>query len=108
MCYINWTCSKKEFTKNSYFEGMKKLNDKKEKLWSQGDISKWDIVGDISGLVQMKLKLDKTYTFSMMCTQETNHMINLWNTLGYYNRPNMQEMKKLISNNCNRYNFIQL
>ena len=38
-----------------------------------------------------------------MCTQESNHVANLGNTLGFYNRQNMQELKKLMKNNCNKY-----
>jgi len=47
--------------------------------------------------------LRNVYAFSKMCTQESNHVGNLGNTLGFYNRQNMQELKKLMKNNCNKY-----
>ena len=94
---------KRNSLKNNYFEGQKKLNDKKEKLWVSGDTSKWDLGGNMNGIDQMRLRSDKVYAFSKMCSQETNHINNIGNTLGYYNRLNMLELKKLMKDNCNRY-----
>ena len=94
---------KRNTLKTNYFEETKKLNNKKEKLWANGDTSKWEIIGDFNRIDQLNLKTDKLYAFSIMCTQETNHVGNLGNTLGFYNRQNMQELKKLMKNNCNKY-----
>ena len=108
--YLRMECSsytelivKRNSLKNSYFEEQKKLNSKKEKLWANGDISKWEIIDDFHRIDQLYLKTDKVYAFSKMCTQESNHVGNLGNTLGFYNRQNMQELKKLMKNNCNKY-----
>ena len=94
---------KRNNLKNNFFEEQKKLNTKKEKLWATGDASKWEIIDDFNNIDRMKLMSDKMYAFSKMCTQDTNHMINLGNTLGFYNKRNMQELKKLMKNNCNKY-----
>ena len=93
----------KTYLKDFYFEEQKKLNSKKEKLWASGDTSKWEIVEDFTKIDHLYLKTDKLYAFSKMCTQESNHVANLGNTLGFYNRQNMQELKKLMKNNCNKY-----
>ena len=94
---------KRNNLKNNFFEEQKKLNAKKEKLWAGGDPSKWEIIDDFNNIDRMKLMSDKMYAFTKMCTQDTNHMINLGNTLGFYNKRNMQELKKLMKNNCNKY-----
>ena len=94
---------KRNGLKSSYTEEQKKLNNKKEKLWANGDTSKWEITSNYNDLDQFHLKSDKLYAFSKMCTQESNHVANLGNTLGFYNRQNMDELKKLMKNNCSRY-----
>ena len=94
---------KRNNLKNNYFEETKKLNAKKERLWAGGDASKWEIIDDFNNIDKMRLMSDKMYAFSKMCTQDTNHIINLGNTLGFYNRRNMQELKKLMKKNCNKY-----
>ena len=94
---------KRNSLKVNYMDERKKLNAKKEKLWASGDVSKWEIIEDFNKIDNMYLKSDKNYAFSKMCTQDTNHVNNLGNTLGFYNRQNMQELKKLMKNNCNKY-----
>ena len=108
--YIRMECAaytelivKRNSLKSGYFEEQKKLNNKKEKLWASGDTSKWEIIDDFNRIDQLYLKTDKMYAFSKMCTQESNHVANMGNTLGFYNRQNMQELKKLMKNNCNKY-----
>ena len=108
--YIRMECAayselivKRNGLKSSYTEEQKKLNNKKEKLWANGDTSKWEITSNYNDLDQFHLKSDKLYAFSKMCTQESNHVANLGNTLGFYNRQNMDELKKLMKNNCSRY-----
>ena len=94
---------KRNSLKANYMDERKKLNAKKEKLWANGDVSKWEIIEDFNKIDNMYLKSDKNYAFSKMCTQDTNHVNNLGNTLGFYNRQNMQELKKLMKINCNKY-----
>ena len=94
---------KRNNLKNKFFEETKKLNATKERLWAGGDPSKWEIIDNYNNIDIVHLKSDKMYAFSKMCTQETNHVINLGNTLGFYNRRNMQELKKLMKKNCNKY-----
>ena len=89
--------------RNNFVEEQKKLNAKKEKLWAGGDSTKWDIIDHYNNIDRLRLMTDKMYAFTKMCTQETNHLANLGNTLGFYNRRNMQELKKLMKNNCNKY-----
>ena len=94
---------KRNSLKNNFVEEQKKLNAKKEKLWAGGDSTKWDIIDHYNNIDRLRLMTDKMYAFTKMCTQETNHLANLGNTLGFYNRRNMQELKKLMKNNCSKY-----
>ena len=94
---------KRNALKNNFFEENKKLNAKKEKLWAGGDSTKWEIIDDYNNIDRLRLMTDKMYAFTKMCTQDTNHLNSLGNTLGFYNRRNMQELKKLMKNNCNKY-----
>ena len=98
----NELITKRNSIKVNYFEEQKKLNEKKEKLWAQGDTSKWEII-DMGNVDYANLKMDKVYAFDKMMTESSNHVKNLGQTLGYYNRQNMQELKKLIKKNCEKY-----
>ena len=84
---------KRNSLKNNFFEEQKKLIAKKEKLWATGDSTKWEIIDDFNNIDKLKLMTDKMYAFTKMCTQDTNHLISLGNTLGFYNRRNMEKKK---------------
>ena len=76
----------------------KKLNNKKEKLWEQNDISKWEINEDFSNIDRVLLMRDKQYAFSKMCTRESFTVNNLRILLRYANKKNLDELKKIITN----------
>ena len=44
----------------------KKISDKKEKLWSKGDIQQWELNPDDASLDLPKLSEDKEYAFERM------------------------------------------
>ena len=81
----------------------KKLMNKKEKLWEQNDISKWEINEDYSRIDRVLLLRDKNYAFSKMCTSESFAVNNLRIMLRYANRKNLDELKKLIANYQERF-----
>ena len=64
----------REEIKNKYIYENNKLNNKKEKLWSLMDITKWEITEDIENIDRVSLMNDKIYAFSKMCTQETKFL----------------------------------
>ena len=78
-----------------------KLTAKKEKLWAGMDINKWDIVDEFNKIDRELLKRDRDYAMAHMCTKETIHVNNIKKQLGYANKMNADELKKLISKNCN-------
>ena len=81
----------------------KKLLNKKEKLWEQNDISKWEINEDFSRIDRVLLVRDKQYAFSKMCTSESFSVNNLRIMLRYANKKNLDELKKLITNYQERF-----
>ena len=81
----------------------KKLINKKEKLWGQNDISKWEINEDFSNIDRVLLMRDKQYAFSKMCTNESHQVNNLRIMLRYCNKKNLDELKKMVNNYQERF-----
>jgi hypothetical protein len=97
MAYSELTKSRIEI-KEKFDKENEKLMNKKEKLWAQNDISKWEITEDFSRIDRVYLMRDKQYAFSKMCTSETLALNNLMLMLRYANKKNLDELKKMITN----------
>ena len=97
MAYSELTKSRIEI-KEQFDKENEKLLNKKEKLWAQNDISKWEITEDFSRIDKVYLMRDKQYAFSKMCTSETSSVNNLLILLRYSNKKNLDELKKMITN----------
>ena len=80
-----------------------KLNAKKEKLWQTMDLSKWEIVDEFNKVDRVLLLKDKTYAMQKMCTRETQSLENIHKQLGYANKMNMDELKKMIAMNAEKF-----
>ena len=93
----------REEIKNRYVAENAKLTAKKDKLWAAMDISKWEITEDMNKIDRVLLFRDKIYATAKMCTVETQMVENLKKQLGYANRSNIDELKKLISKYCVSY-----
>ena len=97
MAYSELTKSRIEI-KEKFDKENEKLINKKEKLWAQNDVSKWEITEDFSRIDRVYLIRDKPYAFSKMCTSETLALNNLLIMLRYANKKNLDELKKMITN----------
>ncbi len=95
--------SKREEIQNQFNNDNKKLQAKKDKLWAQMDISKWEILEDFSKIDRVLLVRDKIYGCSKMCTNETNNLKNLQKKLGYVNKCSIDELKKLVNKYKNSF-----
>jgi hypothetical protein len=93
----------REDYKSKYNSELLRLNVKKEKLWTQMDITKWDINEDIEKIDRSSLTRDKNYAFKKMCYKETMSLNNLHKRLGFVNKMNLDELRRLININCGRY-----
>ena len=95
--------SKREEIQNKFLSDSKKLQAKKDKLWAQMDISKWEILEDFGRIDRVLLVRDKIYGCSKMCTTETNNLNNLQKKLGYINKCSIDELKKLVNKYKNTF-----
>ena len=89
--------------KTKYNFELLKLNYKKEKLWTQMDINKWEINEEIEKIDKSLLTKDKNYAFSRMCFRETYQLENLHKKLGYHNKILMNELRRMVNNHCARF-----
>lgn len=88
--------NKRNELQDNYIKENKRLQNKKDKLWEQMDLSKWEIMEDFKKIDRVQLITDKEYGYSKMCTNETNNLINLKKNLGYVNSCCINELKKLV------------
>ena len=93
---------RREDLKNKYNAENARVTAKKEKLFAAGDINKFEL-GDQPGIDRDRLLKDKPYAFQNMCRNDNLNVEKLYNQLGYANKRNMIELKKLISDYCQRY-----
>jgi hypothetical protein len=88
--------------KNKYTSEMARVTAKKEKLFAGQDVNKFEL-GDERGIDRNRLLTDKAYAFENMCKLDNLNLEKLRNQLGYANKMNMSELKKLIKDYCGRY-----
>lgn len=94
----------REAIRARYVDERNRLNKKKEKLYVIPDVSKWEIIEDFNNICDRNLLMrDKSYAFSKMCTRETQALENIHKQLGYANYMNVEELKKIIDNNCKKF-----
>ena len=87
----------REDIKNKYLTEKTRLNNKKERLWAQMDITKWEIIDQFNKIDPSLLMKDKIYAFENMLTTETQSVDNIHKQLGYANKMNTEELKKLMN-----------
>ena len=88
--------------KEEYSKEMNKLNRKKEDLWIEKDINKWNIT-NYDNIDRFLLIKDKDYAFSKMYTLETQNLINLHNKLNFINFTNNEQLKLIIKIDRERF-----
>ena len=93
---------RREDLKNKYNAENARITAKKEKLFATGDLNKFEL-GDQPGIDRDRLLKDKPYAFEHMCRNDNLNLIKMYNQLGYANKMNMIELKKLIKDYCTRY-----
>jgi len=94
---------KRDEIQNKFNTENKRLQAKKDKLWAQMDISKWEILEDFGRIDRVLLVRDKIYGCSKMCTTETNNLNNLHKQLGYVNKCSIDELKRLVNKYKNSF-----
>ena len=93
---------RREELKAKYTQENQKLTAKKEKLYATGDITKFEL-GDDKNVDRDRILHDKPYAFDHICKSDSNSLLKIYNQLGYANKMNMRELKKMIKEYCVRY-----
>ena len=88
--------------KNKYTAEVARITAKKEKLFATQDINKFEL-GDEPNIDRERLLKDKPYAFEKMCKNDNLGLEKLYNQLGYANKMNMSELKRIIKDYCVRY-----
>ncbi|CAG9329297.1 unnamed protein product [Blepharisma stoltei] len=92
----------KEINFQNYLKADKKIKIKKEKLWAQGDVSKWEIESREPIQNLNTLQTDKELAFHKMLTQESQKVQKLKDLYAYYNYKLNEESLWFIPFNANR------
>ena len=99
---------RREELKQKYISELAKVNAKKEKIFNSKDVNKFELNPDDNTVDKDKLIKDKTYAFEKMCFKDTRELNFISNQLGYANKMNIYELKKMINIYCKRFieNFL--
>lgn len=89
--------------KSRYNSELLKLNLKKERLWTQSDMTKWEMDEDNEKIDKNMLLKDKNMAFRKMCHKETVLLGNYHKRLGFYNRQCIEELKNVVENQSTRF-----
>ena len=95
--------NRREEIRDKYIQESNTLRKKKEKLWIENNIKKWDIIDDYNQVDNVLLIKDKKYALSKMCTQDTLAVEKLKEQLGYANKMISNELKKFLNENSEKF-----
>ena len=99
--FIELITKRKEF-KNDYLNKSIKLNDKKERLWKDKNLNKWEIE-EINENEKLMLMNDKQFALEKMCTSETNNIKDSYDMLCYLNYTINEEFKHFINTQSKKF-----
>ena len=94
---------RREELKAKYTAENQKLTAKKEKLYALHDPAKFELGTNEKNVDRERLLHDKPYAFEHICQNDTANLQKIYNQLGYANKMNMRELKKIIKEYCVRY-----
>ena len=94
---------RREELKTKYTSENQRVTAKKEKLYATGDITKFELGSDEKVVDKDRILHDKPYAFEHICKSDTSNLQKIYNQLGYANKMNMRELKKMIKEYCVRY-----
>ena len=94
---------RREELKTKYNTENQKLLAKREKIFATQDITKFELGNDEKNIDRDRILHDKPYAFEHMCANDAANLQKIHNQLGYANKMNMRELKKMIKEYCVRY-----
>jgi hypothetical protein len=93
----------REDIKNKYDIENKRLTSKKEQLWKDMDISKWEIIDDFGKIDKTLLLRDREYALKNMCTKESKYLELMKQQYGLANKMVVDELRRYIKKNCGEF-----
>ena len=94
---------RREELKQKYISELAKVNAKKEKIFNSKDVNKFELNLEDHDIDKDKLTKDKSYAFEKMCFKDSKELNFIYNQLGYANKMNIYELKKMIKIYCKRF-----
>ena len=95
--------TRREDLKGKYISENLRITAKKEKVFATKDINKFELSLDDKDVDRDKLINDKPYAFQHMCMEDNRNLEKIHNQLGYANKMNMKELRKLIRIYCTKF-----
>ena len=95
--------TRREELNEKYAAEKTRVTAKKEKLYATGDVNKFEINMEDLNIDRDKLLKDKTYAFEHICLEDSRNLDKIHNQLGYANKMNMRELRKMIKEYCVRF-----
>ena len=99
----NELITRREDLKSKYHNESARIKAKKEKLFAAGDVNKMEFNTEDMSINKSRLTTDKSYAFEHICVAETKELERLNNQLGYANKMNLRELRKIIKDYCIRF-----
>jgi hypothetical protein len=96
---------KRENIKNLFINEYKKLDQKKEKIWKNEDIKKWEINYENFNVDNALLLKDKKYAKSKMLYKETKEFEKIKNNFEYINYTYKTELDYFLNNYLNGFKY---
>lgn len=96
---------KRENIKNLFISEYKKLDQKKEKIWRNEDIKKWEINYENFNVDNALLLKDKKYAKSKMLYKETKEFEKIKNNFEYINHTYKTELDYFLNNYLNGFKY---
>ena len=94
---------RREELRNKYTSELSKITAKKEKVFAMNDINKMDLNPEDKEVDKERVLRDKVYAFEHICYKDSLALQKLYNQLGYANKMNIYELKKMLKQYCERY-----
>ena len=94
---------RREELKEKYTAENTRVTAKKEKVFATGDINKFEFNLDDKNIDRDRLLRDKPYAFEHICQEDSRNLDKIHNQLGYANKMNMRELRKMIKEYCVRF-----
>ena len=94
---------RREELKEKYTAESSRVTAKKEKVYATGDVNKFELNPDDLNIDKERLLRDKPYAYEHICLEDSRSLEKIHNQLGYANKMNMRELRKMIKEYCTRF-----